>query len=409
VINNVTSYRPKRRIGSGAFAAVYESEQLLFGVPVRRVAVKLSHQPNYDATKFRETFADAFLLAEALEELGDPEARGHIIQLYDLGILEQLERRAFVAMEYVHGGSLANEFKSRGKVSSGQLLTWVRQICKGLAGLHELVPPVLHRDLKPDNVLLGIDLRVRIGDFGLAARLLSLGYVAGVAGTPNYMAPETMRGASEPASDVYSIGCILYEGLTGMPPYAQLIRPPNQPEALFVDWWCNQIQTVNLIPPSANNNTVPGWLDDIVVRCLQFNPSLRFRNARTLLEAFDPQGPPTSESKLALARRLRANGDLTGAGEALERALGEVSKDSEVLLAVRRELGEVCAELGEHLQAATHLVEAWVMVDGGGLLVRRDKVKLLALLVEQLELSGKGYQAERYESIRKALHEGRRD
>lgn len=211
-------------IAGGNFGAVYKSQQHFLGIPIRRVAVKLSKHTNINLEKSREIFADLFALAEAMDEIMDVEAKKYLPQIYDAGILKE-DGRMFVVMEFVQGTDLAEQFNSLKIIPSNLLLKWVYQICTALAGLHAMVPPCIHRDLKPDNILLGVDKNVRVVDFGLAARLLNKGFVPGVAGAVTYMAPETTRGESTPASDVYCLGVIMYQGLTGHLPFEHLIPP----------------------------------------------------------------------------------------------------------------------------------------------------------------------------------------
>lgn len=281
VIND--RYLLTKWIGGGAFGAVFLSEQRILGRPVRRVACKISRDAGMTEEDAREKFADILRLAEAMDGMTDSEARRHLVHVYDGGLAHDAGGRAFLVMEFVQGTTLAAQFATLKTVPAKLLFNWARQICVALRGLHALDQPLLHRDLKPDNVLLGSDLTVRLIDFGLAARLLESGTVPGVAGTLTYMAPETSQGQSVPASDLYSLGVLMYEGLTGRLPYEHLIPPPGMPDTLHGDWLYEQKRVGRAVaPPSRLNNTVTRETDAVVLRCLEFDPARRFRSAAEL-------------------------------------------------------------------------------------------------------------------------------
>ncbi len=276
-------YLLQKYLGEGNFGAVYKAEQLFLGVPVRQVAVKLSKHTHLNAHTARAIFADAFLLAHILQEMKDAEARLHLVHLYDMGIAPEEENRGFIVMEYIEGTTLAEQFASFQRMPASILVNWMLQTCCALRGLHTLEPPILHRDLKPDNILLGRDQILRIVDFGLAARLMHRGFAHGVVGALSYMAPEIRLGESIPASDVFSIGVILYEGLTGQHPFAHLLASLDTPEENVVSWIYRKMSTYRPDPPSCLNNTVPSILDDIILRCLEFYPDRRYCSAYELL------------------------------------------------------------------------------------------------------------------------------
>ena len=393
------SYVLEELVGEGNFGAVFRSEQQFLGLRVRRVAVKLSKQTGLTVETARDIFADAFLLAQALDEMTAVTARSHLVQVYDLGIAAEFENRGFLVMEYVQGSSLAAQFASYRRVPAPLLLKWVRQICLALEGLHSLVPPVLHRDLKPDNVLLGVDRQVRLIDFGLAAKLLHLGFVPGTVGTLGYMAPETSRGESVPASDVYSVGVILYQGLTGQLPFAHLVPPLDLPQALLSDWLYHQKSSLQVLPPSLLNNTVQPWLDQVVLRCLAFNPSQRFLHAGELLEALQPPpAPPDGEDALCEGRQLLALGDLPGARQAFERGLFAGTVSDETRFKLVWELGQALAAAAEHRDAAARLSEAWGCAAGRGFIrTAGERISLLEQLIAAYRNSGNSYQASRHQ------------
>lgn len=272
-------------LGEGNFGAVFKGSQLFLGTPVRTVALKVCKHINMDIPTATTIFAEAFLLARALQEMTDPQARQHLVHLYDMGILPEEDNRGFIVMEYIRGTTLAAQFASFGRIPATLVVQWILQICRALQGLHELIPPILHRDLKPDNILIGLDHVLRVVDFGLAARLMDCGFTEGVTGALSYMAPETMMGESIPASDVFSIGIMLYEGLTSKHPFAHLISALDPFKPVTREWLYKQMHSYHPPAPSSLNNTVPAALDMVVLRCLEFYPNRRYYNAGALLQA----------------------------------------------------------------------------------------------------------------------------
>ena len=397
------SYELVACVGEGNFGAVFRSRQRFLGVPVRRVAVKLSKHVEMTGETARDVFADAFLLAEAMDGMTDPEARRHLVHVYDMGIALQEGRRGFLVMEYVEGTTLQAQFESYERVPSSLLMKWGRQICQGLAGLHSLSPPVLHRDLKPDNVLLGSDRSVRIVDFGLAARLLAQGLVPGVAGTLAYMSPETTRGESVPASDVYSVGMMLYEGLTGKRPYEHLVAPRDLPAAAYRDWLHDAKRKCRVTPPSELNNTVDPRLDRIVLGCLAFQPGERPASAAELLDVLDggAAGAEDQTPSLEAGRRQAGSGNLDGARRVLEEGLRTPRLAREARFQLLRELGAVLVRLEDHAGASKRLTEAWDLARDGALLrTRAERAALLGELAGTFRMADNAYQARRYEALR---------
>lgn len=135
------SYQLQQYIGEGNFGAVFKSMQLFIGTPVRSVAVKLSKYTGMDIHAARAIFADAFLLAQVMEETADAEIRKHLVHVYDMDIAPEVENRGFIVMEYVHGVTLAQQLASLQLVPASLMLKWVEQICRVLYGLHTLTPP----------------------------------------------------------------------------------------------------------------------------------------------------------------------------------------------------------------------------------------------------------------------------
>ncbi|MFI0480179.1 serine/threonine-protein kinase [Actinomadura sp. 9N215] len=349
-------------IDDGGFGAVFAAEQRMLGVRVRKVAVKVSRQDGLSEETAQEQFADALVLARAMDEMIDAEALRHLVPVYDAGVAQEVGGRAYLAMELVRGRSLDAEFRSHPRgVPVELMLRWAREICVALRGIHALVPPLVHRDLKPSNVLLSRPgPTVRLVDFGLAGRLIEQGYAPGVAGTLAYMAPETMQGKSLPASDCYSVGILLYEGLTGRHPFEHLVPPADLPRELEHEWVGHARHDCVVEPPSAHSGSLTPAIDAVVLRCLRTAPGERFRTATDLLEALDeavrapsPSSLSAPESPAERFARLRERADrLTRSGEhgPAARVLHEAHALAErhpTLLPSRRERADLAGQVAD--------------------------------------------------------------
>jgi serine/threonine protein kinase len=398
-------------LGSGAFGGVYRSEQYVLGRSIRTVACKVSRRTGVSEQTAGSVFADVLQLAGAMEKMADGEAKHHLVHVIDGGIAGELDDRAFLAMEYVPGRSLHSEFAQYrdGRVPYRLLLKWARQIAVALRGLHGQTTALLHRDIKPDNVLLGTDGIVRLIDFGLAARMLTTGLVPGTAGTLQYMAPETAAGGSIPASDVYSLGLVMYEGLTGRHAYAHLLPPLDLPDALHGDWLLEQKQKSPVPRPSQVDDSVPPKLDELVVNCLALRPESRVRSAGEVIAAIDAILSPfalPSEDDLVQARQLLERGAAALAADAAERGLRHPRLEPPTRYALLCVLGSARASQGSHAEAAKRLAEAYEVVN----LLRIEKSErcdLLARVEREFRAAGNPYQTERFAQLLSA-ERGRR-
>ncbi len=249
-------------LGRGGMGVVYKARHRRLNRPV---AVKMMLAGGYAGPPELARF---YREAEALAALGHP----NIVQVHEVGDLDGLP---YFTMEYVEGGSLAL------KLADTPLPT--REAAALLATLAEAVQfahqsGIVHRDLKPANVLLTTAGTPKIGDFGLARRLNggpSVTRTGTALGTPSYMAPEQARGdrgAAEPPTDTYALGAILYELLTGRPPF----RAETAEETL------RQVLSEDPVPPSRLNGMVPRDLETVCLKCLQKEPRFRYQSAGAL-------------------------------------------------------------------------------------------------------------------------------
>jgi serine/threonine protein kinase len=270
---------------------------------------------------------------------------------------------------------------------------------------------LLHRDLKPDNVLLGADGTVRLIDFGLAARMIEGGHAPGTVGTIYYMAPETAEGASIPASDVYSLGLLMYLGLTGEHAHAHLAPPVGLPSAVYPEWLAEARRETPPRRPSTIDGSIPRWLDELIMGCLEARPTDRIGSAEALLAAIaegesrgDQAG--SGESALDKTRRLRASGAPADAVALAETAVRDVRLELKDHYPLLCELAEAHTVLGAHAEAARRFAEAYELL-GRLRVTQTERCDLLARTEQAFRGAGNAYQAERFAKLRRAECGGR--
>jgi WD40 repeat protein len=257
-------YLLEEEIAHGGMGVVYRARQLSLG---RTVAVKLLLLGRYSSADSIERFRRE---AEAVAALRHP----NIVAIHEIG---EHDGQQFFSMDYVDGPSLA-EMLRRGPFDPRHSAEVVRDIAQAIHYAHE--QGVLHRDLKPSNVLVDAFGQVRITDFGLAKRLdrsSDLTSTGQVVGTPNYLSPEQAAGkraALGPASDVYSIGALMYELLTGRPPFL----------ADSLQKTLARIQNNEPVSPRALNPVLHRDLETICLKCLRKEPERRYGSAQALAE-----------------------------------------------------------------------------------------------------------------------------
>jgi WD40 repeat protein/serine/threonine protein kinase len=254
-------------LGRGAMGEVFKARHRRLN---RLVALKLIRQGRHASETERQRFLRE---AEAVARLQHP----HIVVLYEAG---EVEGQPFLAVEYVPGKTLAETF-GENTLAPREAASCLKKIAQAIHYAHE--QGVLHRDLKPANVAFDHYLEPRVMDFGLA-RLMereSEMTVSGVAfGTPSYMPPEQAAGKVREirrASDVYGLGAILYEALTGRPPF----QADGPVETM------RQVVENEPVAPSRLNARVPRDLDTICLKCLEKEPQRRYPTALELAEELD--------------------------------------------------------------------------------------------------------------------------
>jgi WD40 repeat protein len=251
-------------VGEGGMGVVYRARQRNLN---REVAIKLLSAGAAASDEIIETLRSE---AQNAAQLQHP----NIVVVHELGEYGGL---IFYAMQLVRGPSLSHVLEARHALPPDEAAALIKRIAEGVHYAHRL--GVLHLDLKPGNILLGEDGEPRIADFGLARRLEQALAVANerVAGTPSYMAPEQAQvqgPALSAATDVYGLGAVLYELLTGAPPFLA-----DDPHATL-----RQVLGGPLPPPRQRNPAIPRDLEAIVLRSLAREPDQRYPGAGALAE-----------------------------------------------------------------------------------------------------------------------------
>ncbi len=283
-------YQQKGDPARGAMGDVWMVEDTKLG---RTVALKFLARRRLSQQGALTEFVDSTV--KMFEREGLAMARinhPHVAHIYDTG---EHDGELYIVMEYVDGKSLAEHLKTGATLALEPAVRWTRQICEGLEAAHKA--KVLHRDIKPDNIMITQERDVKIVDFGLAF-LADVTQSQTTAGTPLYKAPERWSGEQGSLrSDLYSVGCVLYEMLTGRPPFGS---PGDDVMAVG-----RMHQEDTPAPPSAHRPGVPPQLDSIVHMLLAKEPARRPESAQTVADA---------------VREIQHVLDATGLGDAMEEA-----------------------------------------------------------------------------------------
>ncbi|HMJ00584.1 MAG TPA: Stk1 family PASTA domain-containing Ser/Thr kinase [Gaiellaceae bacterium] len=252
-------YRIVRKLGSGGMADVYLAEDEELG---RRVAIKILNDRHANDESFVERFRREAKNAAGL-------SHPNIVSIYDRG---EAEGTYYIAMEYLDGRSLKELVVARGPLPIGDAIEFTRQVLGALRFAHR--KGVVHRDIKPHNVMADADGRLKVTDFGIARAGVSQMTEAGsIIGTAQYLSPEQARGAAvDQRSDLYSVGVLLYEMLTGTVPFTG-----DSPVEIAMKHLSDTPR-----PPSLERPEIPPDLDMIVLRALAKSPEDRFQTAEEM-------------------------------------------------------------------------------------------------------------------------------
>ncbi len=251
-------YKILSALGSGGFGTVYLAEDTWIN---KRVALKVPHRQNLN---FSELLREPRLLAT----LDHPN-------IVSITTAEKQDNVFFIVMEYVQGETLETIIATGGRLEVDRALDYASQIAHAVEHAH--AQGVIHRDLRPANVLVSESGTLKVADFGTSRFLEIAAHGTTIIGSPPYMAPEQFRGEAVFASDLYSVGVTVYQMLTGVIPYDT--PSPSDLEKL------RRGELVR--PPRLLNNAIPGTLNDVVMKALAPEVTDRYQRAGDLLTDLD--------------------------------------------------------------------------------------------------------------------------
>jgi len=283
-------YQIIEELGHGGMGRVYKVHDTKIG---EKVALKLIRPEAVLDKTAVERFSNELRLARKIRHK-------NICQMFDLGEDQGLR---YITMEYVRGEDLKQLVRKVGRLSPGQAVGIARQVCEGLEEAHKL--GIVHRDLKPQNIMVDEDGNARIMDFGIARSLSGKGITGTgiMIGTPEYMSPEQVEGKeTDPRSDIYSLGIILYEMVTGHVPF--------EGETPFTIGVKQKSEIPR--PPKDLNDQVPGDLNDVILKCLAKDKGARCQSAGELLAELGRihEGMPTT-ARLAPKKKALTSKTIT--------------------------------------------------------------------------------------------------
>lgn len=288
-INSILSerYQILEFIGQGGMASVYRAYDMTLQ---RDVAVKTLHKEFTGNPAFRQRFQQE---ARSAANLSHP----NIVTVFDFG---KHEEHYFIIMEWIKGTDLKTFLLQTSCLSDVQIVDLMTQICFGVGFAHRA--GLVHCDLKPQNILLTADFRIKITDFGISRALGSIHpeeRTETVWGSPQYLAPELVTGGPpSPASDVYALGVIAYEMFTGKLPFTH----PDTKKLM-------EMHLHNPVPPpSKQNPAIATSIEQIILKVLSKEPAARYRTAdqfgRVLLAFGKSEGLDTNDSNGPLSQFL---------------------------------------------------------------------------------------------------------
>ncbi len=260
-------YRILEEVGRGGMGSVYTAKDLELNIVV---ALKIIHPEFNRSTRFIQQFKKEILLAREI-------THENVVRIHDFGDVEGIK---FISMQYVEGESLDDLIMKSGPLDIQRALHICRQICLGLQAAHR--KGIVHLDLKPHNILIDKAEHIYIADFGLAksleggrARLTSK-----ILATPEYISPEQAKGHDvDQRTDIYALGCIMYEMMTGKPLFT------SETVLGYIQKHLHEVPSM----PSKSNRQISTYLDKLILKCLEKKPQRRYQSVTEIVSDLDEE------------------------------------------------------------------------------------------------------------------------
>ncbi len=299
-------YQIVRLLGEGGMGSVYEADDIELE---RKVAIKLIRPDLAANPEVLQRFKRELVMARKV-------THENVVRIFDLGTDQGLK---FITMEFVEGRDLKSYIVDGPQMTPEESADVIVQVCRALNSAHS--NGIVHRDLKPQNVMIDAEGRAQVMDFGVAFSMDVTGMTrtGEMLGTPAYMSPEQAKGeATDPRSDIFSLGLIFYELLTGDVPFQA-----ETPYGMIVK------RTLEKAPPPITlDPDVPEHMNRVVVRCLETEPDLRYQNAREILQDLESRSGPRDHSmtqRLPVVLKKTSKSTLWAAAAATLIAVGLVA------------------------------------------------------------------------------------
>jgi len=254
----IGKYEIIRSLGSGGFGSVFLAKDIWLDI---KVAIKVPHKQSMELYKL--------LKEPRLQAVLD---HPNIVRLL---AAEKVDKVFFFVMEYVRGRTLEKILQKEKVLEIATAIDMMKQLAAGVEHAHK--NKIIHRDLRPSNIIVSEEGQVKITDFGTSAWLQDVPYATTRIGSPPYMAPEQFMGKASYSSDIYSLGCILYEMVIGQPP----ILDPDPFKIL------ERAQEGKITPPRLKNMRVPREIDELIMRCLANRIEDRFQRPFDIIRALN--------------------------------------------------------------------------------------------------------------------------
>jgi eukaryotic-like serine/threonine-protein kinase len=288
-------YEITRLLGQGGMGAVYQATDRELE---RQVALKVIRTDMAANPEILRRFKQELLLARQI-------THKNVIRIFDLG---QSDGIRFLTMEYIEGEDLQSVLRRKKKLEPAEAANIMSQVCRALEAAH--AEGVIHRDLKPQNIMMDKSGRAYVMDFGIARSMLSSGMTqtGALIGTPDYMSPEQAKGLPLDArSDLFSLGIIFYELLSGQTPF--------NADTTMGKLWKRTNETAR--PLGELDKTIPPALSDIVRKCLEIDPQKRFASASEMLQQIEIWQGPGAGTRVIVQQQVGLPGYAKWGGAAI--------------------------------------------------------------------------------------------